>query len=386
MPSRKLRRRGSALPIAAVLVFLAACVGAVVVEYSFVSVAATELKHAAEGAALAGAGALAEASGLGEDEIGLVCRQVRQHVRSYASSNLVAGRPACSPHERTDSRESDLDVAVGERIRTEGGEEALWESSPNPDTVQVTLRRTRRTGHPIPVLMRVPGGPPTVDVTANAQASLDGRVTGFRATKELRVPAVPLGILATSSDWPCGSWQAAIVERRGADEFGYDRVARRVVGHADGVPEITLTAGGAETPANLVGIVLGRAGVSDQARQVHSGWSAKDLQPLGGAIEADATRPLSLPRSQVDHSLFLALADLRGQTRAWPLYVPDDSHPSHTVLVGFVAARILDVSVDRAGQHTVTVQPSLLVTATALTRGDGLVERNPYIRKLRISG
>lgn len=381
-------RRGSVLPLAIILLFASAGIGALVIDYCFLSIAAAELKQAAEGAALAGARVVADVTCPNEPtDLFELRRAVLRQARNVGANNLVAGRPACLPDDAASDGAADLEIIVGELLRTEQGETAIWEESRHPDTVQVIIRRTRGVGRPVPVLMRIPGSPNAVDVRATAQATLESRVAGVRATRDLNVPAVPFAILGDCSDG-VESWHSSITLRQGGDEYSYDSARRVVVNRGDGIPEIrvVMAGDGDSAPGNLVATRLqsGRS-LPQELRQVRNGWNQDDLATYGGTLAASPGEP-SVVRIAESFEAIEELPALTGTVRIWPLYSSAGTErPNEVYLVRLVAARLMDVRRLNDGRLESTLQPTLLISPTAVIRRD-VSEANPYIRKLRISG
>jgi hypothetical protein len=367
------------LPALLLLLVVGVGVLALVLNWCFVNLAARELQQAADAAALAAAGTLAESEpGIQCEPIG-VHQRLREAAVTFASQNAVAGRPAIAGAAEPDEA---VEILVGRLIRTGDDRGDIIEDFTQPDTVRVTLRRSRAMGNPLPLLFSVTGGRRSADLAVLSQATLDDRVLGLRPTRDIATPLVPLAILDDDATNPRIGWRSAIVAGLGQDRYGFDRVTGRIRRVSDGVPEIVLRAGSgqADSPGNLLALRLGGAS------PLRSGFTRRDLEPWGGELIAHPAQPLALPaRDSVDPGVFSELRELRGTVRIWPLYGAAAHAGRAALCIGFVAARIMHVGQDESGQAAVTLQPALWITPTAVTSDDETIPRNGYIRKLRLS-
>ena len=106
----------------------------------------------------------------------------------------------------------------------------------------------------------------------------------------------------------------------------------------------------------------------------------------------DGRDPLTLAGSlQLSPDLRQALGDLRGKCRVWMLFAPDGQPAKDAKVrvrvIGFVGARVMDVRVCDGGRLAVRVKPCFVVTRSAIAQpGNRNIPRNPYIRKLSLTG
>jgi hypothetical protein len=281
-------------------------------------------------------------------------------------------------------------------------------------------------------------------VGASSTYFIDRDVVGFRlkpppASSPL-FPAIPLVPIAILSD-PCApsnnvpacwegkdksTWEGAIMGRKGDDHWSLDASGRPV--HAaggDGIKEITVTLGEQEQPqgkhhhhhnGRLVYFDSSKVGSLDTLlAQIQNGVTYRNLPanngqlpgefllnvgdgvPPGarsaanaatlatGALPAGGAGLLATGNPQQSTA---GLQGILGQPRVWLLYSGIHSGSPPTVnVVGFVVARVMNVTADR-GAVRIILQPSVLVTSTAVTDWTlrNLGPRslyNPYVARLR---
>jgi hypothetical protein len=142
---------------------------------------------------------------------------------------------------------------------------------------------------------------------------------------------------------------------------------------------------------------IGGGDLDDLARQVCEGVCRKDLEEFGGEFVLRKDNKLVVPGTpagpgrsgQAQLESCLRRLAQTAEPRIWPLYAgfSDEGMP---VIIGFVAARVVDVGSKGEGEGlTFTLQPCMISTATAVTdctrRGLGPKPiKNPYICKVRL--
>lgn len=391
------QRRGVMAIALIVGLFVLLGAAALVIDRTYVSTAHAELSRAADAAALAAAQRLVYDDQLcGRFDASKVRTAACQAAHRVASFNLTAGEPT-ELQVQADAATAP-DVRIGKLVRGSGlAHDLLEDSAEWPDTVQVIARRTSERGNPLGMLLGRLFGVSSAEVVAYSQATLDDQVVGFAPVGQVAVPVVPLAILARDGQDPRrATWDAAIVQRTGSDLFGLDERTGEVVRRGDGLPEIELVGAGSSSDGagpNVAVLHLGH-GPSFTAitRQLAGGLGPSDLEQFGRSLRIGGPDPLTLCGSpQVSADLLQAFRDLRGKPRVWLLYegapqpTPDSS--IRVRVVGFVGARVMDVRLCEDGRVAVRVQPCFVVTRSAIAQpGNRNVPRNPYIRKLSLTG
>ena len=130
------------------------------------------------------------------------------------------------------------------------------------------------------------------DVTAEAAATFDDNVVGFRVTdKTPNASLLPFTVKVQD-------WAALLAGVQATDSFTFDPNTGAVVPRSDGVPELKMYPGAASkngkhiTPGNWGAVDIGNTNNStaDLRRQIRDGVSADDLDPYGMASRV-ITRP-----------------------------------------------------------------------------------------------
>ena len=163
------------------------------------------------------------------------------------------------------------------------------------------------------------------DTVAEATASFDDRVVGFRVTDDSPNCSL-LPFTVCSADWQ------SLCAGNGSDEWRYDLATGKMFPGPDGILEMTMfPGGGAETgngqgadsitPGNWGTVDIGDAGNStaDLGRQIRQGPNADDLVPYGGELRLDAQGSLTLNGDTgISAGISHALADIVGDCADHP--------------------------------------------------------------------
>lgn len=378
---------------AALLVVMGAT--ALVLDRLWLDSAQAELSTAAEAAAVAAAGRLADDHTLTDREIPeQTLQQARQSAQLAASSNLVAGRPVTldtRPHH---------DVRFGRLVTNlETGRTRFLETDSAPRSVVVTAHKNRRRNNPVALLFQRLVRRAAANVVARAEASLDNHIVGLRPVGRVPVPALPIAIMRQSGANGTPGWQQQIVDGQGADQYAFKSAAGQVLRQADGIPEIVLhsqPSGTASAQANFVLLGFNRGfRFRPLNRQIRSGLSATDLRTDGGQLTWDR-RQVELPGCvMVNHSLLAAFQSIIGQRRICLLYdsVETANHNGRcqTRCSELVAVRILSAVARTGNAIELVAQPTVITTRTAILLDEvaghsaSPVPANRYIYKLRLT-
>jgi hypothetical protein len=286
-------------------------------------------------------------------------------------------------------------------------------------------------------------------VGASATYFLDRDVVGFRLKQPPdsspsptfpRIPMVPIAILSDPSCFAKGtntpqcwanptqtnpdSWENQIMGRQGKDRYALNSSGQPIFGSMDGIKEITitLTEGSTSGNAQLVFFDKKQVGsINTLLTQIQNGLTYADLPANNGQLAgqfllnsndsvppptdpppptANVATPATAALASGQATLLVngdpsqnpptsGLQGILGQPRIWMLYsgVPSTGNNPTLNVVGFVVARIMSVTAAK-GAVTIVLQPSVLVTDTAITDWTlrNLGPRslyNPYIVRLR---
>lgn len=365
-------RRGFTTPAVAVGLLVAMCGLALILDRLWLDAADLELTTAAENAAIAAASQLATDDLFKTDADPEARFDAARNIAAFiASQNLVAGDPVI-----LDSTEEG-DIRLGRLvIDDQTGRVRFEETTVNATTAVVTAMRTRASNNPVALFVAGATGQPFGDVVTRVEASVDNRVRGVRPFQGTPVPAFPIAIWwRDPSGRRLDTWENQIEARKGADQWGYDAVGRRVFSGTDGIPEIVLhsrTGGQPSTNANMLIVDLG-TGLKDGElkRQFASGWTVDDLAAFGGEMPLmlDSTRLINAT-SDLGHSCRESLEAMIGEPRICLLYssVVDSgtNQPAQATCVRLVAIRVLAVRDQGDGSCEVVAQPCVVKTRTAL--------------------
>lgn len=408
------------MPALALALVVALAGAALVIDRLALDSAKNELRIAAESAALAAARELANDDRLRPDfDPAALQMKARFAAARIASQNFVAGEPVIlSTDPQSDVRFGRLvtDPATGEAIFVESEDE-------EPTSVAVVTRRTEARDSAVPLPFRTFYAPTDADVVAVAEASLNFHVSGLRSVDGAAIPTLPLAILAQSSvkkesprkhsvdshkqsgkvgatnssqQSAAPSWMRDIEQRRGADHFGYDASTGEVTNQADGIPEITLRTAAHSTNSKTNAFVVHLAGdLSDDRlrRQITQGWSADDLEPIGGELLFDRG-PLTMTglRGVDVNVLAQSLRKLLGQSRIVFLYDQADDDPRCNVVslhvTKMVAGRVMSVREVSECECEIVLQPAVLATRSAITtadESDSDCEKSKYVANVRLT-
>ncbi len=393
---------------------------ALVIDRLHLDTAKSELRIAAEAAALAAARELANDDRLRPDyDPTALQMKSRFAAARIAAQNVVAGEPVTlKPDSASDVRFGRLmnDPATGEPIFVEAHDlEAT--------SVAVAARCTEARQSAVALPFRTFYAPTDADVVAVAEASLNFQVRGLRTVDRLPIPTLPLAILAqpnakqeaahkhstvslkqshqagaSSAQQPptAPNWTRDIEQRRGADRFGYDATTGEVTNQADGIPEIRLRTAARSSNSQSNAFVITLTGDLTEAhlrRQITHGWSADDLEPLGGELLFDHG-PLTLAglRSVDGNVLAQSLRTVLGQSRVVFLYerVEGDSssHVASLQVTKMVAGRVMFVREISECECEIVLQPAVLATRSAVANSDETdsgCEKNKYVANLRLT-
>lgn len=401
-----LKRKGAIWPLLLACLVLVLAGVALAVDSSLLWQARQELQVAADASAL---GAVLE---LADDQL---LRRLPGDIQQAAYRAMqVAGELSTRHHvlgvplQLETQDQADPDVRLGFYDPALGYMQPAYGDLDHPllSAVEVIARRTRERGTPVGLFFTRLFSLSSADVSASATAVIDRNITGFRALPQINVPLIPIALLSDPSGIEEESWEAQIEKPLsqhggGMDLYAFDKVTRqwKTAGQdastGDGLPEFTLKLplGEDATEANGTPLHWGKHGSQTIVRQIEHGLSSIDLQATQGQIELawDGLLPIeqtAMPGGRQLETMIDLLNRLHesGEARIWPLYVEaennDDQPGARLAMIrGFVAARI--AAVEKTESYLeITLQPSILITGTAVTSPSG--SANPYIGKVKL--
>jgi hypothetical protein len=341
----------------------------------------------------------------------------RSEAQAYAARNLVLGHPLrlqLPAHATDNPPDGDVvfaflgeprGVSPSDRVLRVADLDGFLDGQPFlplVNTVRVNARRTRSHDAAVRLWGGVFTGCESADVVARATATVDRDVIGFRPICGQPVPLMPIALFTRHGQPPPdaglpNSWEDAL--RAGTDMWRCDRTSGVFASGSDGLPEATMVMSTDITQLNALLLLIGTGDFVDPKsrdillHQIATGLNDADLKSLGGAFTlAPSTNRLIAIANPGVTDFYAALASqlnlVQGQKRIWPLYESVDPTNSQAVIVGFVAARLVQANATANGL-TLVLQPCQLSTRTALTdagqRGVGGVNiTNPYICRVRL--
>ncbi len=390
-PTLHANRRGLTTPLVAVALLIAMMGIALIVDRLWLASAQWELTSAAEAAALAAGRELASDDRLrGPSTTAELIEHAKRAAADIAAQNLVAGQPAHIDTEAGDVR------FVKTEASQEPGQTTEWvETDRDPTEVLIRAQRTRFRGNPVALFMRQLTQQPFGDVVANVSVRMNNHIVAIRPFEDVPAPVLPLAIwkvdpTAKRKD----TWQAAIEEHAGTDQYGYDDSRHVVTLQADGIPELSLITAKRNGPASEANMQLLDLGTDlDPAlveQQILLGLTREQLEKRDGELRLSGgdTFP-SLPQLQSRERT--ALEDHLGSQRIALLYAQatpvGKNGYQETECVEFVAIRILAVNDQPDGRCQIIIQPTVMTTRMAVAENSSADHRdgNPYLFRLELT-
>lgn len=384
-------RRGLTTPMVAAALLVAMLGIALIVDRLWLATAQWELTAAAEAAALAAGRELtSDARLLGPSTVPMLLIHAKQAASEIAAQNLVAGQPAYIDADAGDVR---FVKTVASEIP---GKTAEWvETDRDPTEVLIHAQRTRFRGNPVALFMRQLTRQPFGDVVASVSVRMNNHIVAIRPFDDVPAPVLPLAIW---KDDPAkkrqDTWQAAIEDNGGKDQYGYDDTRHVVTTGADGIPELTLTTAKPSGPAAEANVQLLDLGTDLDPtlveQQILLGVSHADLESRSGELRLDSGATMtSIPQLQSRERT--ALEEHLGSQRVVLLYKQATPVGKNgyleTECVEFVAIRVLAVIDQADGRCQIIVQPTVMSTRMAVAENTSadLRDGNQYLFRLELT-
>jgi Flp pilus assembly protein TadG len=378
-------RRGSVLPLTAILVVFLFALVALAVDLGWIMAVDTQMQSAADAAALAGAAKLLDNTALqGTPNTGnasdTAMANARASAQTFAHKNS-AGNVALTLDANT-SNATDGDIVCGYLANPSDQSATMTPTTPGagpyPNSVQVTVHRDATRNGSLALFFAPVLGIRTFDLQATSTASYEGGIRGFR----LHAPGTTtIKLLPFALD--VNVWNA-VVAGTGADNFTRSS-SGAVSSGGDGIPETKLyplsngngTGNSGLPPGNFGTIDLGAPNNStaDLSRQIRQGVNATDLSYFpNNTIQLDSTTgTLDLNGDTgVSAGCKDDLISIIGQSRIIPLYsrVSGPGNNATYTICGFAGITITEVVLTGSltDKH-ITIQPCWCVEPNALSGG-----------------
>jgi len=323
--------------------------------------AEAQMKAAADGAALAGAMALADATRVrGTTDLTSLMSTARTASISVASRNLVLG---------TAPVVAGGDIVIGYLSSTDSsnsapstaGSQALFNS------VQVNVSRDASHGGAIPTVFGGAVGVGSKDLSVASTATAQNyAVSGFQSVGGQSVGFLPF-VLDQST-------YTAMMNRTTTDQYAYDTTTGAVSSGADGVPESQLYPVGSGNPGNWGAIKVGVSNnsTSTLSSQIQYGITPDQLATFpNSTVQLDSS--LSTPsitfggNPGISAGIKGALESRIGTTGYIGIYDQSSGNGNNTTfrVVAFAAIRVM-ASNFKGNPKYVVVQPALVKDSSVI--------------------
>lgn len=360
------RRRGAVAALVVVSLVVLLGMAALTIDVGMMYRARAEAQASADSAALAGALRLLDSDRLtGSPSMSEIIEAARTTAAQYAAMNEVVNS---GPQVDLSS-----DVLVGRLENPWNPNENLSFGDPNQyNTVRVLVRRNEASNGPIQLFFAGILGRSTADVSAEAFATLNDEITGFRPNDQSGNSNV-LPFALHEDDWTALLSGAFSV----GDNWSFDPTTGTVSAGADGIneldlfPEVDLPSGNFGT----VDIGGSNNSTSDLSRQIREGISPQDIAALGFDLVLGSDGTLTLNgNTGISAGTEDDLKSIVGLPRTIPLFrsVANPGNNAQFVIVGFAGIVILDVKLTGSlSKKRVMIQPAFVVDSTAVVGGPG---------------
>ncbi len=386
------RRQGLTTPVVVLALLITMTGLALILDRIWLETAQLELTTAAETTALAAARQLAQ-----DDRLVPNLPEQQRRDAALTAAELAAGLNRVAGETPNFSFEND-DLLFGRYSHASAGQPIVFQTdAADPNSVRVTLHRSRGRNNPVALFIGQLTGIPFGNVNRQADAAVNNQIEGIRPVHGAMAPALPLAVWKVD---PAGkrtdTWDEQIEKRRGPDNYRYDSARKQPVRGEDGLPELTvrsLPRGGRPELCNVQVVDLG-SGFDDEIlqRQFLTGWTESDLDRWGGTLNPGAG--LSLTGSpDLLHQERESLEALLGEPRICLLFstaVPQGkSKRVLTTCVSLVAVRVMSVEDQPDGSCLLVLQPTVIATRSALVTAavgqTSTAAPNKYIYNLQLT-
>ena len=408
-------RRGSVLPLTAILVIFLFALVALAVDLGWIIAVDTQMQSAADSAALAGASKLLDQSYLeGTVSTGTACDTAMKNANSNAQTFALknkGGVVSLNLALNEDSSGNMVNAATGDIVcglltNPSDQSQAMTVTTagvgPYPNSVQVTVHRDGTRNGSLALFFAPVFGVRTFDLHAKATATYEGGITGFK----IHAPGVstckllPFALYcctwsnASTDPWYDSTQPPGLLQQTTATSTYPDNFTRSSTGTvtsgSDNIFEVKIfpisnngngngNGNGIGASGNFGTVNIGAMGngTSDLNRVIINGPNANDLSIYpGGVLQLDpTTHTLVLSGNPgVSAGCKSAVTSVIGQARILPLYstVTGTGSNAQYTIVGFAGVTILDcVLTGSLSSKHITIQPCWCVDPNALGGGSG---------------
>lgn len=359
LSTQRPKRRGAALILAVVLMFVLFSMLAFSIDTGYLSQTRAEVTRCADSAALAGCWDLYRQL---ENDVDSTTTSMKPSVvtaaNQYASLNAI-----CESSPTLGAN----DIQVGYTNQLRGG--AISSNSELPYyAVRVKVRKSDDLNGEVPYFFGRIFGNTGREMDGESTAIMARRISGFSSPGG----SDTLGILPFALDE--STWNQMLADASssghcggssGSDNYAYNPTTGAVTSGSDGVLEVNLYPQGTGSPGNRGTVDIGGANNStnDIARQILTGISADDLVALGKPLQLSATNgTLTLNGDTgISAAVKTQLTQIIGQKRIIPIFrsVTGNGNNANYSIVKFVGIRILNVRLTGSvSTKQVIVQPA----------------------------
>jgi hypothetical protein len=338
-------------------------VTAIALDFGHINVSRSELKRAADAAAMSACWELFDGVVEGKN-VSAVETEIGVAASSFAAKNVVS---SAAPTLNAAS-----DIEIGYYDQSNPGH--LDQSDPSQfNAVRVHLRQTDANGSAIPLFFGSVTGRSTQSLKTHATAALFKTISGFHSPGN---SGEMLDILPIALDLE--TWEK-VVAKNTEDVLCYQDDGSIVSG-TDGYYECSLYPVGNGSPGNRGTVDIGsnNNSTSDISRQICHGISAQDLAGLGRPLEMDAN---SICKLNGDTGISAAIKDdlqsIVGQIRCMPIFESVSGNGDNAMysICRWEGVRILSVRLTGpAHKKHLTIQPAPMIAKYAKFNNPSVTE------------
>lgn len=360
-PARRRRakaRRGAALILAVVLMFVLFSVLALTVDVGYLAQSRAELNRAADAAAMAGCW-----EWYSQLDSGVEGSANKQPIRQ-AAADMAAMNSVCRVGPVVDASSTTQEIAIG-YVGSPQAAQVSTDSSLPYYAVRVDILRTLDKNGQIPHFFGRIFGNDGTSMEAQATAILARSISGFHtpATAAERIDVLPFALDITT-------WDAMMTQQAMVDDFAYDKLSNTVSSGTDGIFEVNLYPQGTGSPGNRGTVDIGgqNNSTNDIARQIVEGISAADIAELGKPLVLDGGQMTLNGDTGISAGVKDELASIIGQKRIIPLFssVSGNGNNAMYIIERWVGVRILDVKLTgKMSGKRLIVQPAPIISRYA---------------------
>lgn len=359
-------RRGSALVLGVVLMFVLFSFLAFGVDTGYLAASRAEISRTADAAALAGCWEL-----YSQMENGNEGEAAHAAIRSQTAL-IAALNPVCRDNPLVDASSTSNEVSIGYASGYRSSEISSDSTLPF-FAVSVDVNRTADRNGEVPFFFGKIFGDDGRPMSATATAVMARKVSGFQ------LPSASTGTLdllpfALDQD----TWNDMLNGVTSVDDYSYDADSGTVTAGSDGVTEVNLYPQATGSPGNRGTVDIGGANNStnDIKRQIVHGISSQDLIDLGKPLLLDpesGTMELN-GDTGISAGVKAELSSIIGQTRVIPIFssVTGNGNNANYTIVKWVGVRILYVKLTgKMSGKRLIIQPAAMVSPYAVASTDG---------------